>query len=336
MKGVQIRRTGLYLLAGAPLKAIMNEGRHLMKFRLAITSVAAMLAACSQVAPEAEANTVQDARPDVVVERTDLGSGLHMLSTGIAGNLAVLAGPDGAVMIDDQLAAIGPLIEGVIEELAGDGTPRFILSTHWHGDHTGANAYFANQGSTIAAHHNIRTRLDASEAAWASDPATLPILTFGNDLTFHMNGQTIEATHIATAHTDGDAVVYFREANVLHMGDIFFSGLFPYIDLGSGGSVDGFISGMEAGLAMVAEDTRIIPGHGPLSTPVELQASLDMLREASFRIRTLVEAGADLDAVRAAEPLADFHDTWNWGFVTTDRMLQTLFNDATGNDHSWD
>lgn len=307
-----------------------------MKFRLAITSVAAMLAACSQSGQEAEANTVQDERPDVVVARTDLGDGLHMLSTGIAGNLAILAGPDGAVMIDDQLAAIAPLIEGAIVEIAGDGTPRFIVSTHWHGDHTGGNAYFANQGSTIAAHHNIRTRLDASEDEWASDPATLPILTFGDDLTFHMNGQTIEATHIGAAHTDGDAVVYFREANVLHMGDIFFSGLFPYIDIRSGGTVDGYIAGMEAGLAMAAEDTRIIPGHGPLSTSLELQASLDMLREASFRVRTLVEGGADLEAVRAAAPLADFHDAWNWGFVTTDRMLQTLYNDATGNDHSWD
>jgi cyclase len=307
-----------------------------MSFRLAISGVAALLAACAQSAEEAAAAASQDERSEVNVESTDLGNGIHMLSTGIAGNLTLLTGPDGAVMVDDQLPNTGAAIEGAVVELAGTGVPRFVVNTHWHGDHTGGNAHFASQGSIIAAHHNIRTRLAASEDEWASEPATLPILTFGEDLTFHMNGQTIEATHVVSAHTDGDAVVFFREADVLHMGDIFFSGLFPYIDLSAGGSVDGFIAGISQGLTMAGDETRIIPGHGPLSTRVELQAALDMVREASFRVRTLVEGGADLEAVRAAEPLADMHDEWNWGFVTTDRMVQTLYNDAVGNDHSWD
>jgi cyclase len=151
-----------------------------------------------------------------------------------------------------------------------------------------------------------------------------------------MNGQTVEISHIPAAHTDGDAVVYFREANVLHMGDIFFSGRFPYIDLSAGGSVDGYIAGMERGLEIAGDDTRIIPGHGPLSTRVELQASLDMLREAAFRVRTLVEGGADLETVRAAAPLADFDADWNWAFITTDRMVQTLYNDAAGNAASYE
>ena len=163
----------------------------------------------------------------------------------------------------------------------------------------------------------------------------MPILTFGEDLTFHMNGQTVEAVHIPAAHTDGDAMVNFREANVLHMGDTFFSGRFPFIDLAAGGTVDGFIAAMERGLEIAGDDTRIIPGHGPLSTRVELQEALDMLREAAFRIRTLVEGGADLEAVRAAAPLADFHDDWNWGFITTDRMVQTLYNDAAGNPYAY-
>lgn len=305
-----------------------------MSFRLAITSVAALLAAgipaAGLVAAPAAA---QQQEPEVTP--TDLGDGLYMLSTGMAGNLALLNGEDGVVMVDDQLPNTGPLIEGAVVEITGTAAPRFIVNTHWHGDHTGGNAHFAEQGSTIAAHHNIRARLDAAEQAWAQNPATLPILTFGQDLTFHMNGQTVEVTHVPNAHTDGDALVYFREADVLHMGDVMFSGLYPFIDLSAGGSVDGYVAAMEQALSMIGDETRIIPGHGPLSGRAELEASVAMVREAAFRVRTLVEGGADLEAVRAAEPLADLHDTWNWGFISTDRFVQTLYNDAVGNPYSY-
>ncbi|WP_417476629.1 MBL fold metallo-hydrolase [Maricaulis sp.] len=306
-----------------------------MRFRLAISTAAALLAANSLPVLTSPAQA-QDGPAEITVDSTALGDGLYMLSTGVAGNLAVLNGPDGVVMVDDQLPNTGDLIEGAVVEISGGDAPRFIVNTHWHGDHTGGNAHFAQQGTTIAAHHNIRARLDAAEDEWAQTPGTLPILTFGEDLTFHMNGQTVEAVHIPAAHTDGDAMVYFREANVLHMGDTFFSGIFPFIDLAAGGSVDGYIAAMERGLEIAADDTRIIPGHGPLSTRVELQASLDMVREAAFRVRTLVEGGADLETVRAAAPLADFHDDWNWGFITTDRMVQTLYNDAAGNAVSYE
>lgn len=296
-----------------------------MSISLAITSAAALLAANTSI--------IQDGP---TVETTDLGDGLYMLSTGIAGNLAVLAGDDGVVMIDDQLPNTGSLIEGAVVEISGTGVPRFIVNTHWHGDHTGGNAHFASQGTTVAAHHNIRTRLEAAEDAWTQDPAVLPILTFGDDLTFHMNGQTVEVVHVPHAHTDGDAIVYFREADVIHTGDIMFSGLYPFIDISAGGSVEGYISAMERIAEMAGDETRIIPGHGPLSTRAEVEASIAMLREAQFRVATLVEGGADLDAVRHAEPLADLHETWNWGFITTDRMVQTLYNAATGGERSFE
>ncbi len=305
-----------------------------MRFRLAITTAAALLAANSL--PALALAAAQEEQPPVTVESTDLGDGIFMLSTGMAGNLALLNGPDGVVMVDDQLPNTGAVIEGAVIEIAGDQSPRFIVNTHWHGDHTGGNAHFAAAGSTVAAHTNVRARLAAADAAWTQLPGALPILTFGQDLTFHMNGQTVEAVHIPHAHTDGDAMVYFREADVLHMGDTLFSGLFPFIDLAAGGSVDGYIAAMERGLEIAGEDTRIIPGHGPLSTRVELQAALDMLREAAFRVRTLVEGGADLEAVRAAAPLADFDAAWNWRFITTDRMVQTLYNDAAGNATSYE
>ena len=306
-----------------------------MRFRLAITTAAALLA-FNTLPAQAAAVLTQEEQPDITVEPTDLGHGIYMLSTDIAGNLGLLNGPDGVVLVDDQLPNTGSLIEGAVVEISGGEAPRFIVNTHWHGDHTGGNSHFAAEGSIIAAQTNVRARLEASEAEWANMPGTLPILTFGQDLTFHMNGQTVEITHIPAAHTDGDAIVYFQQANVLHMGDIFFSGRFPYIDLSAGGSVDGYIAGMEKGLAIANDETQIIPGHGPLSTRVELQASLDMLREAAFRVRTLVEGGADLEAVRAAAPLADFDAEWNWRFITTDRMVQTLYNDAKGNAVSYE
>tara|TARA_R110000868_G_scaffold13584_2_gene63177 strand:- start:19699 stop:20619 length:921 start_codon:yes stop_codon:yes gene_type:complete len=306
-----------------------------MRFRLAITTAAALLA-CNTLPAQAATVLTQEEAPDISVASTDLGHGIYMLSTDIAGNLGLLNGPDGVVLVDDQLPDTGALIEGAVVEISGGEAPRFIVNTHWHGDHTGGNSHFAAEGSIIAAQTNVRARLEASDAEWANMPGTLPILTFGQDLTFHMNGQTVEITHIPAAHTDGDAIVYFQEANVLHMGDVFFSGRFPYIDLSAGGSVDGYIAGMEKGLAIANDETQIIPGHGPLSTRVELQASLDMLREAAFRVRTLVEGGADLEAVRAAAPLADLDADWNWRFITTDRMVQTLYNDAAGNAVSYE
>lgn len=300
-----------------------------MGFKLAITSAAAILAAgvytTENYGQALAATTIQT--PEISVETTDMGDGIYMMSTGVAGNLALLIGEDGAVLIDDQLPNTGALIEAAIVEVAGEGAPRFIVNTHYHGDHTGGNAHFAAMGSTVAAHHNIRSRLENNPQDWMQ-PATLPILTFGDDLTFHMNGQTVEVSHIPAAHTDGDAIVYFREADILHMGDIMFSGLFPYIDLDGGGTVDGFIAGMERGLEVAGENTRIIPGHGPISSREDLQSAIDMLREAAFRVRTLVEGGADLEAVRQANPLADLHDGWNWGFITTARMTDTLYNDA--------
>lgn len=301
-----------------------------MSFRLAITGAAAFLAAGSLAPDTADAaHSVQEEAVDVA--STDLGDGLWMLSTGRAGNLVVLTGPDGVVLIDDQLPATGSLIEGAVIEVSGGEAPRFVVNTHWHFDHTGGNEHFAGLGATIAAHHNVRARLDNAEDEWASDAAVLPILTFGDDLSFHMNGQTVEAVHVPNAHTDGDAMVYFREADVLHMGDTMFSGFYPFIDLSSGGSVDGYIAAMERGLEIAGENTRIVPGHGPLATPADLQASIDMLRGAAGRVRALVDDGADLEAVRAAEPLADLDADWSWGFISTDRMVQILYNDAAGN-----
>jgi len=263
-------------------------------------------------------------------ESTELRGGIVMLSTGRGGNLGLLTGEDGILLVDDLLPGTGPLVEAAIAEIAGDGVPRFILNTHYHGDHMGSNNHFHAEGSTIVAHHNIRTRLENSDEEIFQDAAFLPILTFGADLHFHMNGETVRAVHVPSAHTDGDALVYFENADVLHMGDTLFSGLFPFIDIAGGGSVDGYLDAMETGLRIAGPDTQIIPGHGPLSTVDDIQASLDMVRATRDIIAPLVEQGMSLEDILAEDPLADYHDEWNWGFICTPRMVATLYIDAAG------
>ncbi|WP_421784716.1 MBL fold metallo-hydrolase [Hyphobacterium sp.] len=263
-------------------------------------------------------------------EVTQLRGGVVMLSTGVAGNLGLLLGADGLLLIDDQLPGTGPQVEAAIAEIAGEGVPRFILNTHWHGDHIGANPHFHEAGSTIATHHNIRTRILEAEDEWIQDDGFLPVLTFGSDLHFHMNGETVRAVHVPTAHTDGDAIVFFESADVIHMGDVLFSGLFPFIDLQSGGTVDGFIAAMELAYEMAGADTQVVPGHGPLSTREDIQASIDMVRATQAIIAPMAADGMSLEEVLAADPLAAYHDDWNWGFICTPRMVATLYHDAAG------
>lgn len=268
------------------------------------------------------------AQEEVSYEATELRGGVIMLNSGIAGNVAILSGEDGLLMIDDQLPTTGSVLQAALEEYAGEGVPRFILNTHWHGDHAGGNAHFAPQGSTVAAHHNIRSRIVESDSAWATQDGAAPIVTFGDDLTFHMNGQTVEAVHVPAAHTDGDAMVYFREADVLHMGDTLFSGRFPFIDLNSGGTVDGYIAALERGLEVAGPDTQIIPGHGPLSTEADIEALIAMLQTARAAVGALVEEGMSEDEVVAAGPLADLAEDWDWRFINSERMTRTLYQDA--------
>lgn len=289
-----------------------------MKSVQVLSALSLGLAAAS--AALAQENTVS-------YETTPLREGVMMLSASGAGNLALIHGPDGILLIDDQLPGRGSALEAAIETIAGEGVPRFILNTHWHGDHAGGNAHFAPQGATVAAHHNIRERILASDQGWTREEGAAPSVTFGQDLHFHMNGLTVEASHVPSAHTDGDALVYFVEADVLHMGDVLFSGLYPYIDLSSGGSVDGFIAGLERGLEIAGEDTQIIPGHGPLSTRADLQASLDMIRETRALVRPLVEQGLTEDEAVAQNPLAAYDEDWSWGFIDTERFTRTLYQD---------
>jgi glyoxylase-like metal-dependent hydrolase (beta-lactamase superfamily II) len=240
------------------------------------------------------------------------------------GNLGLLTGEDGVVLIDDGVPTITATTVAAVEEVAG-APVNFVINTHAHGDHTGAHAYYAGQGATIVAHDNLRQALVKDEQF---DQSGLPQLTFNDSVTFHLNGKTAFVFHIPSAHTSGDSAIYFPGVNVLHTGDVLFNGLFPFIDLDGGGSVDGYIAGQQRMLSMVDDDTRIIPGHGPLANKADLQAAVDMLIDAKARIKALVDAGNSQEAVIAANPLAAYA-SWSWDFITTETMIATIYRSLT-------
>ena len=255
--------------------------------------------------------------------------GVYMLNgaNGFSSNMGLLVGDDHVVLVDDGMAPITADLMATVDELAGRPID-FIVNTHVHGDHVGSNATLAENGAVIFAHNNIRKRL-----VEAPDPAGgasgLPVVTFADGVNFHVNGQDAHVRHIAKAHTDGDAIVHLHGSNVIIAGDLVFNYMFPFIDLDSGGSVRGFIAGQRRILKMADDDTVIIPGHGALASKADLQAAVDMLVDAESRVESLVLEGMTEEEVLAANPLADYHDTWNWGFITTERMTSTLYRSLT-------
>jgi glyoxylase-like metal-dependent hydrolase (beta-lactamase superfamily II) len=300
------------------------------------TAFAACAAASLSVLSVSAAALAQDA-PEITVETVDLGAGVYMLSTGRGGNVGVSVGDDGVFMIDTQFAALAPLLDAAQRAVSGDRSVDLVLNTHLHGDHVLGNAYFAQAGAVIMAHESVRPALENPVTAQLSgatpDPlsgAYLPVINLQGDETLTLNGETLRLHHEPAAHTGGDIWVHFVEADIIHAGDLLFSGWFPYIDLDNGGSVEGYIAGMQAIADTAGPETQVIAGHGPMSTKADLEASIAMLTQARARVAALVADGHDYEGVLAAEPLADFHDDWNWAFITTERMVWTLYRDITG------
>lgn len=283
--------------------------------------------------------------PKVSYKTTEVGDGIYMLAgqggfTG--GNIGLLVGDDGVVLIDDSMPPFLDILNQAIQTLT-DQPIDFLINTHVHGDHIGNNETFGQAGTHIVAHDNLRRHL-INKGVQGSEPgsmvaapeAALPVLTFSDEMSFHFNGQPAKAIHVPKAHTDGDAIIHFSKANVIHAGDTFFNGIFPYIDLDSGGSVDGFINAQIKMISISDDDTTIIPGHGPLSNKKQLQAAVDMLIDAKSIIAKHVKDGLSLEQVVAAKPLQKYHDDWNWGFITTERMTTQLYNDTAKNHNHGD
>lgn len=243
------------------------------------------------------------------------------------GGIGLITGDQYVVLIDDGIYPTGSVLLEKVIEIAGRPAD-FIINTHAHGDHTGANELLSAEGAIIVAHDNLRKRMQADEEQ-NTGPGSLPVITFSDQVTFHINGQEAFVFHIENAHTDGDAAILFREANVIAPGDTVFRGLFPYIDLDSGGSVAGFKAAMQKLIDMADEETKFISGHGPVATRSGLEADLAMLIDAEARVKALIDKGMGEEDVVAANPLAVYHDGYNWGFITTERMTRTLFRSLT-------
>ena len=290
-----------------------------------------LLALCAALAIAPAARAQQDFSK-VEVRSEPVAGSVHML-TGAGGNLAVSIGEDAAFLVDDQFAPLSARIKAAIAKISQKPV-RFVLNTHWHGDHTGGNESFGRAGSVIVAHENVRRRMSTeqfSEFMKTTTPkspkAALPVVTFTSDIVFHLNGDEIHAFHVPAAHTDGDTVVHFRRADVMHLGDVFSNKLYPFIDTGSGGSVAGTIAAMDKAIALAGEGTRIIPGHGAMGTRADMQAYRQMLATVHERVQALVRDGKTEQEAIAAKPSAEFDEAWGKGFLKPEQFVSMVWND---------
>jgi glyoxylase-like metal-dependent hydrolase (beta-lactamase superfamily II) len=252
---------------------------------------------------------------------------------GSGGNLGVSAGEDGVFLIDDQYA---PLTEKIVAAIraVSDAPIRFVLNTHWHGDHTGGNENLGEAGALIVAHDNVRERMSVEQFIEAFDRRTppspegaLPVVTFSASVTFHLNGDELFVFHVEHAHTDGDAIIHFRKSNVVHMGDTYFSGGYPFIDVSSGGSIDGMIATADKVLSIVDDDTQIIPGHGEMSNKAKLKEYRAMLAGVRDAVAAQIAQGKSEDEVVAADPTERWDEVWGQAWMDPETFTRIVYSD---------
>jgi cyclase len=268
---------------------------------------------------------------EVKIMTTPITKQIYMI-TGKGGNIGLFIGEDGTFLIDDQFAPLTEKIVAAIKSVGGD-FPKFLINTHYHGDHTGGNENLGQGGTLIFSHDNVRERLSTGyfikefNMKRASAPHEgLPVVTFSKDISFHLNGDSIRAIHVPHAHTDGDSFIYFKKANVIHAGDIFFNGFYPFIDVNHGGSLKGMIIAVDMVLSLTDDKTKIIAGHGPLGDKAQLALYRQMLGIVYERLGKLKAEGKTAQEAVAAKPLADLEATWGDGLFKGDLWIELIYS----------
>jgi cyclase len=272
----------------------------------------------------------------VQIKVTKVAGSVYMLE-GAGGNIGASIGEDGIVVVDDQYAPLADRIQAALKGVT-DKPVRFIINTHYHGDHTGGNAYFQKQAPIIA-QDNVRKRLETGGIAGNGGSVhmenkpdakeALPIITFDHDVTVHLNGEDIRALYFPAGHTDGDSIIFFPKSKVVHMGDDFVTYGFPFIDVDSGGSINGMIDGVEKVISQVPPDVKIIPGHGPISSVDDVRKYLDMLKATRDVVAKALQEGQTLDQMKQAK-LLDPWKKYDGDFIKQDTFLETLYNSLSG------
>ena len=274
------------------------------------------------------------AQDEAEISIQQLSDTVHVLF-GVGGNIAVSAGEDGVFLVDDQWAEYGEAIKAAITSIS-DKPIRFVINTHWHFDHTDGNKYFGKSEAIIIAHDNVRKRMLTGGYISAVDvevppypEEALPIVTFSESLNLYLNGEVAQITYLEPGHTDGDAIIFFKDSNTIHTGDTFINGIYPLADLDSGGTIDGIISGTDIILDVINDDTKIIPGHGPIASKRELREYRDMCIDLRDRIAKLKNSGMSLEEVMATEPTAKYDEKWNsWSENWKRISITALYNEA--------
>jgi cyclase len=294
-------------------------------------AIAATVLAAVSCAPAA----AQQDMSNVEIRAVEIKPGVAVLF-GSGGNIGVSYGEDGTILVDDQFAPLTEKIQAAVAGLGASPT-KFLINTHWHFDHAGGNENFGKAGAVIFAHDNVRVRLAEGGTVVGNEtppapPAALPVVTYDEGVTFHVNGDAIDARFLGGGHTDGDSAIFWREANVVHTGDMFMHNLgFPFIDLNSGGSVGHLLESLAGIVAMTDDETVIIPGHGELATRADLIAFRTMIETAVERVRALKDAGQTLDQAKAAKPLAGLRNAE--GFIEDDQFVEAIWNSPEAHGH---
>ncbi len=272
---------------------------------------------------------------EVKISTTKLAENVYVMM-GAGGNIGVSAGKDGVVLIDDEYTPLTQKVKAAVVSIS-DQPIKFVINTHWHNDHTGGNEDLGEAGAVIVAHETVRNRLSTEQCMSffnlrtpPSPEAALPVVTFAKEVSLHVNGDELHVFHVAPGHTDGDVIIHWRDSNVIHAGDLFFTSSYPFIDLDSGGAIGGIIAAADQMIDLADEATQVIPGHGTMSNKKDLMAWRDMVTTIRSRIEMQMKEGKSLDEILASKPTEEFDEKWGKGFIEPDQFVQLVHQSLSG------